>query len=93
MKYRDELGGPDCQTGLRVAVWSWAALLTLLGVAVGVTLLGVAVGLTLLGVTVGVMLLGVAVGVTLLGVAVVVTLLCLVCPLFDAIAANINALR
>ncbi len=59
VKYQDELGGPDCQTGLEVAVWSWAALLRLLGVAVGVTLLGVAVKVTLLGVAVGVTLLGV----------------------------------
>ncbi len=92
MKYRDELGGRDCQTGLGVAVWSWAALLTLLDVAVGVTLLGVAVGVTLLGLAVGVTLLGLAVGVKLLCVAVVVTLLCLVCPLFDAVAANIDVL-
>ena len=40
--------------------WSWAALMTLLGVAVGVRLLGVAVGVTLLGVAVRVTLLGVA---------------------------------
>ncbi len=83
MKYRDELGGQDCQTALGVAVWSWAVLLTLLGVAVGVTLLGVAVGVTLLGV---------AFGVTLLGVAVMVMLLCLVRPLFDGVAANIDVL-
>ncbi len=92
MKYQNELGGPDCQTRLGVAVWSWAALLTLLGVAVGVTLLVVAVGVTLLSVAVGVTLLGVAVGVTLLGVAVMVTLLCLVHPLFDAVATNIDVL-
>jgi hypothetical protein len=57
---------PDWAWG---SCWSWAALLTLLGVAVGVTLLGVAVVVMLLGVAVGVTLLGVAVGVTLLGVA------------------------
>jgi hypothetical protein len=57
---------PDWAWG---SCWSWAALLTLLGVAVRVMLFGVAVGVTLLGVAVRVTLLGVAVGVMLLGVA------------------------